>query len=189
MGVAHRAGDHVFHVLPQCQFMAKFRFIGAPRDLIPLADPDPLAHSDGHSFIRFRAHPDARLFKLSGVQPKSVLAVSLLHEPSVPLDSQPILPHSSEKNANWLRTHFLVWRICANEAPFFGESAELRSLPHEFRAPLRITMRISNQWRFNESCSFGPRMAVDAWSGLGYGQKSASRGTPDEKPGHPMTIP
>jgi hypothetical protein len=135
MGVAYRAGDHVFHVLPQCQFMAKFRLIRAPRDLIPLADPNPLTYSDGDSFIRFRAYPDPRLFEVIGVQPESVLTVSLLHEPSVPLDSEPIL-HSSGKSANWLRTRFLVWRICAKEAPFWGESAELRCLPHGFRAPL-----------------------------------------------------
>src|ERR1035438_10041356 len=92
--VAHRAGDHVLHILPQCLFMALLRIVGTARNVVPLVDADPPTYSDCDSFVGFRAHPDSGLFKVICVQPESILTEPLCMDPpffSIPIGTPYLL--------------------------------------------------------------------------------------------------
>ncbi len=81
MGVADRAGNHVFHIQPQRPFMTGLGVPGSLHNPVPLVGADSSIDADCDSLIGFRTHPDPRLFEVIGVEFYSFFAVSLLHDP------------------------------------------------------------------------------------------------------------
>lgn len=154
--IAHRAGDHMLHILPQCLFMTMLRIVGTARNVVPLVDGDPSAYSDCDAFVCFRAHPDSGLFKVICVQPESVLTEPfLMGPPFFSIPGQVDLLCSSVKNAT-LATDPLLHVAHERETHHSVVSEAARRNPW-LAAPIphiaSVTMRISSKRGSNKSCS------------------------------------